>query len=239
MTSQLLAVLLEAERIARGLSGSDLRERLARGRQFNLRRAAYFQALLDATESPTWPGTAGEAAFGGSVADKLRGLGLDQPSLAGPVLLVCEGRPFCPDLDSPIDQLLIRLLGGLGGLGIDAQVLRLPRRSKRVLQWLLGKLPALDAKGRPLFAYGMNIHDNCPRRAHYEAGEFVKKFGDEGAMKGWCLAEVGCKGPNTFNNCPQVMFNDGTNWPIGAGHPCIGCSEPNFWDEQSPFYQPI
>lgn len=104
---------------------------------------------------------------------------------------------------------------------------------------LLGKLPALDDKGRPLFAYGMNIHDNCPRRAHYEAGEFVKKFGDEGAMKGWCLAEVGCKGPNTFNNCPQVMFNDGTNWPIGAGHPCIGCSEPNFWDEQSPFYQPI
>ncbi|MCR5170857.1 MAG: hypothetical protein K6C33_10425, partial [Desulfovibrio sp.] len=28
-----------------------------------------------------------------------------------------------------------------------------------------------------------------------------------------------------------------TNWPVGAGHPCIGCSEPGFWDELSPFYQ--
>jgi hypothetical protein len=45
---------------------------------------------------------------------------------------------------------------------------------------LLGKLPALDAKGRPLFAYGQLIHDNCERRGHYEAEEFVKEFGDEG-----------------------------------------------------------
>lgn len=104
---------------------------------------------------------------------------------------------------------------------------------------LLGKLPALDSNGRPLFAYGYTIHEKCPRRAHYENSEFVKKFGDAGAMKGYCLAEVGCKGPNTYNNCPIVKFNDGTNWPIGAGHPCIGCSEPNFWDTQSPFYEPI
>ena len=104
---------------------------------------------------------------------------------------------------------------------------------------LLGKLPALDEYGRPLFAYGTTIHEQCPRRAHYENGEFVKEFGDEGAKKGWCLAEVGCKGPDTYNNCPQVLFNDGTNWPIGAGHPCIGCAEPNFWDTKSPFYEPI
>jgi [NiFe] hydrogenase small subunit len=47
---------------------------------------------------------------------------------------------------------------------------------------------------------------------------------------------MGCKGPDTYNNCSTVMFNDGTNWPIGAGHPCIGCSEPGFWDEKAPFY---
>ncbi len=104
---------------------------------------------------------------------------------------------------------------------------------------LLGKLPALDDNGRPLFAYGQTIHDQCPRRAHYENEEFVKAFGDEGAKKGWCLAEMGCKGPDTYNNCPKVLFNDGTNWPIGAGHPCLGCSEPNFWDTKSPFYEPI
>ncbi len=102
---------------------------------------------------------------------------------------------------------------------------------------LLGKLPALDDNGRPLFAYGKTIHDQCPRRAHYENNEFVKKFGDEGAKKGWCLYEMGCKGPDTHNNCPIIMFNDGTNWPVGAGHPCIGCSEPQFWDEKAPFYE--
>ncbi|MBU4258256.1 MAG: hydrogenase small subunit, partial [Proteobacteria bacterium] len=33
---------------------------------------------------------------------------------------------------------------------------------------LLGKLPALDELGRPLFAYGKTIHDQCPRRSHFE-----------------------------------------------------------------------
>lgn len=101
---------------------------------------------------------------------------------------------------------------------------------------LLGKLPELDEHGRPLFAYGQLIHDNCPRRGHYEVGNFVKVIGDEGTMNGWCLFEVGCKGPVTHNNCPLVKFNDGTSWPIGAGHPCIGCSEPGFWDVMAPFF---
>lgn len=101
---------------------------------------------------------------------------------------------------------------------------------------LLKKLPALDENGRPLFAYANTIHDNCPRRGHYENGEFAEAFGDEGSQKGYCLYELGCKGPETYNNCPKVLFNDGVNWPIGAGHPCIGCSEPDFWDEMAPFF---
>jgi hydrogenase small subunit len=32
------------------------------------------------------------------------------------------------------------------------------------------------------------------------------------------------------------MWNTRTSWPIGAGHPCIGCTERNFWDTMSPFY---
>jgi NiFe hydrogenase small subunit HydA len=101
---------------------------------------------------------------------------------------------------------------------------------------VFGKLPALDEIGRPLFAYGYNIHDNCPRRGHFENEEFVKEFGDEGAAKAWCLKKVGCRGPQTYNNCPIIQWNQGTNWPIRAGHPCIGCSQPKFWDELSPFY---
>ncbi|RMG67535.1 MAG: twin-arginine translocation signal domain-containing protein [Nitrospirae bacterium] len=100
-----------------------------------------------------------------------------------------------------------------------------------------GSLPSLDKHGRPLFAYGKRIHDNCERRAHFDAGQFVRQWGDEGHRQGWCLYEMGCKGPETFKNCPRIKYNEGTSWPIGAGHGCIGCAEPAFWDRMSPFYR--
>ena len=102
---------------------------------------------------------------------------------------------------------------------------------------LLGKLPDLDDKGRPIFAYGQTIHDQCPRRSHFENEEFVEQFGSEEAALGYCLYKMGCRGPETYNNCPIVKFNDGTSFPIQAGHPCIGCSEPDFWDKMTPFYE--
>ncbi|UCE52067.1 MAG: hydrogenase small subunit [Desulfobacterales bacterium] len=104
---------------------------------------------------------------------------------------------------------------------------------------LLGKLPALDDLGRPLFAYGKTIHDQCPRRAHFENDEFVEEFGSEEAALGYCLYKMGCRGPETYNNCPIAKFNDGTSWPVEAGAPCIGCSEPNFWDNFTPFYEEL
>ena len=100
-----------------------------------------------------------------------------------------------------------------------------------------GSLPAMDALKRPLFAYGKRIHDNCERRAHFDAGQFVQEWGDEGHRLGWCLYEMGCKGPETYHNCPTVRYNDGTSWPVMAGHGCIGCSEPGFWDTMTPFYR--
>jgi len=96
--------------------------------------------------------------------------------------------------------------------------------------------PPVDAWRRPLFAYGKSIHDNCERRAHFDAGQYVEAFGDEGHRTGYCLYKMGCKGPVTFQNCPNVRWNGGTNWPIGCGHPCIGCAEPDFWDKMTPFY---
>ncbi len=96
---------------------------------------------------------------------------------------------------------------------------------------LTGQIPELDHLNRPKFAFGYRIHDNCERRAHFDAGEFVEEWGDEGAQNNWCLYKMGCKGPMTFNNCSIVRYNSGTNWPIGAGHGCIGCSEPQFWDK--------
>lgn len=104
---------------------------------------------------------------------------------------------------------------------------------------LYGTLPALDAYNRPKWAYGLRIHDMCERRGHFDAGEFVENFGDEAAKKGFCLYKVGCKGPYTFNNCSKNKFNQHTSWPIQAGHGCLGCSEPNFWDNMGPFEEPV
>jgi hydrogenase small subunit len=100
-----------------------------------------------------------------------------------------------------------------------------------------GDLPALDQYNRPLFAYGRVIHDQCERRAHYDAGRFVTEWGDDGHRKGWCLYKMGCKGPQATFNCPTVQWNDHTSWPIRAGHGCIACASPRFWDHMSPFYE--
>jgi hydrogenase small subunit len=98
------------------------------------------------------------------------------------------------------------------------------------------ELPALDHYNRPLFAYGDKIHDQCERRAHYDAGRFVEEWDDEGARQGWCLYKMGCKGPEADYNCPTVQWNDSTSWPVKAGHGCIACASHRFWDTRSPFY---
>ncbi|MDX1404110.1 MAG: hydrogenase small subunit [Woeseiaceae bacterium] len=101
-----------------------------------------------------------------------------------------------------------------------------------------GNIPELDDLGRPTAFFGQNIHDRCYRRPFYERGQFAKTFDDEGARKGWCLYELGCKGPTTYNACATLKWNEGTSFPIGSGHGCLGCSEPDFWDQGS-FYRPI
>jgi hydrogenase small subunit len=93
-----------------------------------------------------------------------------------------------------------------------------------------GKIPELDALGRPKSFYGETIHDRCYRRPFYDQGKFAMTFDDEAARRGWCLFKLGCKGPVTYNACATTKWNDGTSFPIQSGHGCIGCSEPNFWD---------
>ena len=101
-----------------------------------------------------------------------------------------------------------------------------------------GTIPELDHLGRPLVFFGKSIHDRCYRRPFYDKGLFAETFDDEGAQKGWCLYKLGCKGPTTYNACATTKWNNGTSFPIEAGHPCIGCSEPDFWDGGG-FYRAI
>jgi hydrogenase small subunit len=93
--------------------------------------------------------------------------------------------------------------------------------------------PSTDSLGRPQFAYGETIHDECPRHDHYEEGRFALAWGDAGHRAGYCLYRLGCRGPRTRANCNRVKWNGGTNWPVGAGHPCVGCAQPGFWDSMT------
>lgn len=101
------------------------------------------------------------------------------------------------------------------------------------------KLPKMEFGFRPYFAYEEELHDECECHDHYEAHRFVEKWGDEGHRKGWCLLKMGCRGKRTDHNCPTVRWNDSTSWPVAAGHGCIGCASPQFWDRQGSFYTPI
>jgi len=96
-------------------------------------------------------------------------------------------------------------------------------------------VPKLDKYGRPKYLYGQTIHDNCPRRGHFENGEFVYEFGSEEEAKGYCLYPMGCKGPQTKRRCPITRWNDQTSWCVESGGPCIGCGSFNWVDNNAPF----
>lgn len=99
-------------------------------------------------------------------------------------------------------------------------------------------IPELDELRRPKAFFAESIHDRCYRRPFYDKGLFAEGFDDEGARAGWCLYKLGCKGPTTKSVCPTVKWNDATSFPIQAGHPCLGCTEPDFWDNGG-FYKPL
>ena len=101
---------------------------------------------------------------------------------------------------------------------------------------IFGTLPELDGLHRPMPFYGNTVHDRCLRRPFYEAGKFALSFDDEGAKQGWCLYKLGCKGPTTYNACASIRWDEGLSFPVQSGHPCLGCSEPDFWDGGG-FYQ--
>jgi len=97
-----------------------------------------------------------------------------------------------------------------------------------------GKLPELDALGRPKQFYAKRVHDSCYRRPYFDAGLFASSFDSQEAKEGHCLYKLGCRGPVTYNACGTMGWNNGVSFPIKSGYPCIGCSEPDFWDN-SPF----
>ena len=123
-------------------------------------------------------------------------------------------------------------------LGKDAPVINIPGCPAHP-DWFIGTLvhllnygmPQLDASARPIMFFGDSIHQNCPNYSYYVEEQLATKFGEKG-----CLIELGCKGPYTESDCPIRRWNNGVEWCIGVGAPCIGCCSLDFPDDTSPFY---
>ena len=97
-----------------------------------------------------------------------------------------------------------------------------------------GTLPELDSLGRPKQFFAKRVHDSCYRRPYFDAGLYAGSYDSQEAKNGYCLYKLGCRGPVSYNACGFMGWNNGVGFPIKSGNPCIGCSEPNFWDN-SPF----
>ena len=96
----------------------------------------------------------------------------------------------------------------------------------------------LDRHGRPLTFYSKTVHDNCPRRHWFEAGQFLTDWNDP-EQAHLCLFLKGCKGPQSFADCPKRHWNEGINWCIGANAPCNGCVQPEFYKDFAPLYEKL
>jgi len=96
-------------------------------------------------------------------------------------------------------------------------------------------VPELDDKGRPKLFFSKLVHDQCPRKKHYDEGNYLTDWNDP-AQRDWCLAEKGCKGPETYSDCVTRKYNGGVNHCLLCGSPCQGCSEPGFYGAHSPLY---
>jgi len=110
--------------------------------------------------------------------------------------------------------------------------------------WFVGTLASVliggptsvevDDQLRPTAFYSTLIHDQCPLRGQFAAGQFAKKLGDPG-----CMYELGCKGPVTHADCNYRLWNNKTNWCIEANVPCMGCAEVDFPGKLGNCYTPI
>ena len=98
------------------------------------------------------------------------------------------------------------------------------------------QIPKLDSQGRPEVFYGKRVHDQCVRRAHFDAGQFVESWDDAAASLGY--ASIKCARADDPQCVPRHPVEQRGSYPIQSGHGCIGCAEQNFWDHGS-FYSRI
>jgi hydrogenase small subunit len=89
-----------------------------------------------------------------------------------------------------------------------------------LVQLLLGNPIKLDAHDRPLYLYGDNLHDNCPRLDNEKATTFGQDH--------QCLLDLGCRAKTVHSDCWRRKWNNASNWCVDSNGMCLGCTEPDF-----------
>jgi len=85
---------------------------------------------------------------------------------------------------------------------------------------------ALDEYHRPSTLFTTFTHSGCTRNSFFEYKQSTLEFG-QGTRTGCLFYELGCKGPMTHSSCNRILWNRQSS-KTRAGHPCLGCTEPNF-----------
>ena len=85
----------------------------------------------------------------------------------------------------------------------------------------------LDKMHRPKYYYAYTVHNGCTRNEYFEYKIDEHRFGE---LEGCMFYEHGCQGTYTHNSCNKILWNS-VNSKTRAGQPCMGCSEPNFPDD--------
>lgn len=83
---------------------------------------------------------------------------------------------------------------------------------------------ALDEYQRPSTFFTSFTQTGCTRNMHFAYKVSTKEFG----ARGGCLFyDLGCRGPFTRSPCNRILWNRQSS-KTRAGHPCLGCTEPEF-----------
>lgn len=105
-----------------------------------------------------------------------------------------------------------------------------------IAQLLAGYSISLDSNRRPTTLYGRTVHSQCSR----QNATWATSLNDTGH----CMGNLGCKGRQTYADCPTRLWNNGVNWCVGtissngngADSLCQGCTQNGFPDKFAPLF---
>jgi len=105
-----------------------------------------------------------------------------------------------------------------------------------IAQLLAGTVPRLDWHQRPTALYGTTVHSQCSRQ--------TKPWASSLSQTGLCNRNLGCKGRETYADCPTRLWNNKMNWCVGtisangngADSVCQGCTNSGFPDNLAPLF---